>query len=255
MRTTTASRPKTRPPHPVFAGALSGLATLALALALSLLVALAAVQQTPAHATAPTYRTQPASPFVVVHDTGSWKAPRYAGTRVPTLGQLLSVMRLTRTTLLLELKHPELYPGSETQVAQELSGYGYIRMHRVYVHSFSASSLARFHRLAPSVPVGMISENGLFGTNGLPWLTTVNPTTCTTAAVVKRAATRDLMVFAWPARPAQAVSGQVKRLVDDGVITDDPAQTRRCVTADEHDLRATGASAAQRAASYSGSAR
>lgn len=298
MKTTTTSKPRTRPSYPVLAGVLAGLALLALSL-------LVAVLQTPAHATTPTYRTRPASPFIVAHrgdsaiapentlpamraaarvhadmvefdvqrtsdghlivvhdttfarttdiarvfpqrvadpvgsftlaqverlDAGSWKAPRYTGTRVPTLGQLLSAMRPTRTNLLLERKHPELYPGNEA-------------------HSFSASSLATFHRLAPSVPVGLITENGLSGTNALPWLTTVNPTTgTTTAAVVKQAATRSLMVFAWPSRPAQVVSAQVERLVDDGVegiITNNQAATRRRVTADEQDLRAAAASAAQ----------
>lgn len=327
MKTTTTSKPRIRPSYPVLAGVLAGLALLALSL-------LVAVLQTPAHATPPTYRTRPASPFIIAHrgdsatapentlpamraaarvhadmvefdvqrtsdghlivvhdttfarttniarvfpqrvadpvgsftlaqvqrlDAGSWKAPRYTGTRVPTLGQLLSAMRPTRTNLLLELKHPELYPGNEAQVAQELDRYGYIRTHRVYVHSFSASSLTTFHRLAPSVPVGLISENGLSGTNTLPWLTTVNPTTgTTTAAVVKQAATRSLMVFAWPSRPAQAVSDQVERLVDDGVegiITNNPAATRRRVTADEQDLRAAVASAVQRVSANPGPAR
>jgi glycerophosphoryl diester phosphodiesterase len=165
-------------------------------------------------------------------DAGSWKGPQFARTRVPTLDQLLTAIRPTGSGLLLELKDPALYPGYESQVAGALASHGFIHSGRVYVHSFDASSLAAFHQVAPTVPLGLITEDG---TGRVPsgqdtWLRTVNPTTgSVTDPGVDSAQARHLKVFAWPLDPSQSSAAQVERLIDDGVdgiITDNPILIR-----------------------------
>src|SRR5699024_1563297 len=44
-------------------------------------------------------------------DAGGWKGEEFAGIRVPRLAEVLALVHDTRTGLLLEVKHPELYPA------------------------------------------------------------------------------------------------------------------------------------------------
>jgi glycerophosphoryl diester phosphodiesterase len=163
-------------------------------------------------------------------DAGSWKGPQYAGTHVPTLRSLLTTMRPTRTGLLLELKNPMLYAGYESQVAHLLTTTGFVAAGRVWVHSFDADSLERLHDLAPSVPVGLITENGAAPGADTSWLTTVNTTTGTLSdAMVDSAGNEGLGVVAWPALTGQDTRAQMERLVGDGVtaiVTAHPAIAR-----------------------------
>ena len=170
-------------------------------------------------------------------DAGSWKGPQFAGTRVPTLDELLTAIQPTGSGLLLELKDPALYPGYERQVAHALSGHGFIGSGRVYVHSFDASSLAAFPQAAPNLPLGLITEDGAGAvpTGQDTWLRTVNPATgSVTDPGVDGAQARHLKVFAWPLDPTQSSAAQVERLVDDGVdgiITDNPILVRHEIAA------------------------
>ena len=173
-------------------------------------------------------------------DAGAWKGPQFAGTGVPTLDELLAAMQPTTTGLLLELKDPELYPGYETTVARALSRHGFTGSGRVFVHSFDAASLATFHHAAPTVPLGVITEDGTGNdpTGQDSWLGTINPTAGTvTDAGVDSAQARHLKVFAWPLDPSQSSAAQIERLVDDGVdgiITDNPILVR-------HEIATAGA--------------
>ena len=167
-------------------------------------------------------------------DAGSWKGPRYTGTHVPTLSALLAMMGPTHTGLLLELKNPTLYPGYQSQVAHQLTTTGFVAAGRVWVHSFDAASLERFHDLAPSVPVGLITENGAAPGADTSWLTTVNTTTgMLSDAGVDAAGAEGMGIVAWPALTGQDNRTQMERLVDDGVtaiVTDHPATARAVVT-------------------------
>ena len=165
-------------------------------------------------------------------DAGSWKGSAFEGTRVPTLDEVLTAVTGTHTGVLLELKDPSLYVGYETQVAHALARHGMIHSPRVYVHSFDASSLARFHAVAPSVPLGLITDTGTVASAARQsWLGTVNPTVrMVSDAGVDAVQARHLKVFAWPPSTSPATPSQVERLVDDGVdglITDDPVQARQ----------------------------
>lgn len=94
-------------------------------------------------------------------DAGSWFGPEFAGERIPTLEEVLDRYR-GKIGILIEIKNPELYPGIEEKVANALKKRN---MHRpnngkVIVQSFGHDSVKKFHRLLPSVPVGVLLSYG-----------------------------------------------------------------------------------------------
>jgi glycerophosphoryl diester phosphodiesterase len=94
-------------------------------------------------------------------DAGGWFAKKYAGERVPTLGQVLAGMRGRGLGLLLEIKNPGLYPGIERRIAAELRRFpSWLRYdpreRRLVVQSFDWESVRRFHAVLPKVPTGLL---------------------------------------------------------------------------------------------------
>ncbi|MDR7303717.1 glycerophosphodiester phosphodiesterase [Haloactinomyces albus] len=94
-------------------------------------------------------------------DAGSWKAPKYAGERIPTLAEVLDLLEHTRAGLLLEVKSPDLYPGIGQRIADELQQ----RPHwvhpdpagrRLVVQSFDWGFIRHFNELLPQVTVGVL---------------------------------------------------------------------------------------------------
>lgn len=159
-------------------------------------------------------------------DAGSWKGQQFTGTKVPTLARLLRAIAPTHMNLLLELKNPDLYPGYERQVAATLADSGFTSAHRVDVHSFSALALKEFHRYAPTVPIGLITKNGVGHVSSEQWLQTVNPTAgSVNDAAIDRAQADHLAVFTWPGSPGQDSSSGIAREIANGVsgiITNHP---------------------------------
>lgn len=96
-------------------------------------------------------------------DAGSWFSEEYAGEPVPTMAEMVEVLRPTRAGILMELKAPALYPGIERQVAEEFASFpGYVdsavSAERLVVQSFDWDSMARYHEVQPSVPVGLLGR-------------------------------------------------------------------------------------------------
>lgn len=94
-------------------------------------------------------------------DAGSWKAPEFAGERVPTLAEVLDVLHRSPSGLLLEAKSPELYPGITERIADELrSRPSWVRpdhkARHLVVQSFNWDFIRDFHGLLPRVQVGVL---------------------------------------------------------------------------------------------------
>ncbi|MEP7740152.1 glycerophosphodiester phosphodiesterase family protein [Nocardioides sp. 31GB23] len=96
-------------------------------------------------------------------DAGSWFSEEYAGEPIPTMAEMVQQLRRGRAGILMEVKSPALYPGIEQQVADELASFpGYltsaVRSERLVVQSFDWASMARYHEIQPSVPVGLLGR-------------------------------------------------------------------------------------------------
>ncbi len=114
-------------------------------------------------------------------DAGSWLSPAHCGERVPTLQEVIDVLRPTRTGLLIELKATALHPGLSSDVAQALTAIpGYIAetvdAHRLTVQSFDHEAALIHKHLVPEVPVGALGapsvpELGAYAA----WAAEINP--------------------------------------------------------------------------------
>ncbi|ABP55392.1 glycerophosphodiester phosphodiesterase family protein [Salinispora tropica] len=86
-------------------------------------------------------------------DAGSWFAPQYAGTTLPTLVEQLADLRTRGGNLLLEIKgaHTREEVATIVRVIREQ------RMsQRVFVQSFDVAALRYTRELAPELPIGLL---------------------------------------------------------------------------------------------------
>jgi len=86
-------------------------------------------------------------------DAGSWFAPEFAGEPVPTLSELLQVLR-GRTTLSLEIKQA----GIEEASVAALRDNG--MFDDTLVISFLPQALVRVKEIAPALPTGLLVSKG-----------------------------------------------------------------------------------------------
>ncbi|MCS0603312.1 glycerophosphodiester phosphodiesterase [Streptomyces sp. LP11] len=169
-------------------------------------------------------------------DAGSWFAPVYAGTRVPTLEQYMRRVEHNHESLVLEIKNPELYPGIEQQILKLLGNEGWLgrgHLGRLVVQSFSADSVRTVHELKPALTTAYLGTPSLSQLHDYArFIDLVNPSYDTislryVAAVhaVDGPHGRPLGVFAWTVNDA-ATARKVDGYKVDGVITNKPDVVR-----------------------------
>ncbi|MFD8788280.1 glycerophosphodiester phosphodiesterase [Kitasatospora sp. NPDC059599] len=86
-------------------------------------------------------------------DAGSWFAPAYAGTRLPTLAAQLEDLRTRGGKLLLEIKGPHTR-DEVARIVREVRDHG--MTDRVLVQSFEVDALRHTRELAPELPLGLL---------------------------------------------------------------------------------------------------
>ncbi|MEV7770002.1 glycerophosphodiester phosphodiesterase family protein [Kitasatospora sp. NPDC086791] len=86
-------------------------------------------------------------------DAGSWFAPAYAGTRLPTLAAQLEDLRARGGKLLLEIKGPHTR-DEVARIVREVRDHG--MTDRVVVQSFEVDALRHARELAPELPLGLL---------------------------------------------------------------------------------------------------
>ncbi|WP_181276130.1 glycerophosphodiester phosphodiesterase [Brevibacterium oceani] len=96
-------------------------------------------------------------------DAGRWKGEQFAGIGVPRLAEVLTLVHDTRTGLLLEVKHPERYPGIAEAIVQSLRAVpNYLERAlaagMLVVQSANWAFIDEFHGLAPEIPVGILGR-------------------------------------------------------------------------------------------------
>ena len=161
-------------------------------------------------------------------DAGSWFSEEHAGEPVPTLAEMVELLRPTRAGILMELKAPALYPGIEQQVAREFASFpGYVdsavSAERLVVQSFDWDSMARYHQAQPSVPVGLLGRPAEALLPELStWVDQINPSFRTyDAAYVQAVHAQGMEVHTYTVNQPADMHLVLDRGVD-GVITNFP---------------------------------
>jgi glycerophosphoryl diester phosphodiesterase len=159
-------------------------------------------------------------------DAGSWFAPQYAGTRLPTLAEQLADLRTRGGSLLLEIK------GSHTrdEVAKIINVVRAEQMtDRVLVQSFEVDALRYTHELAPELPLGLLRttlDADPVAIAAELHLTAYNPAAEALAArpaVVADLHAAGVALMAWTPDTASQWK-QLEQLGVDAVITNRPAE-------------------------------
>lgn len=97
-------------------------------------------------------------------DAGSWFHENFAGERIPTLGELLDLVRDKETIVNLELKNGVvLYPELESRVIEMVRKYEL--SDRVIISSFNHYSLVECKKIAPEIRTGVLYMEGIYE----PW--------------------------------------------------------------------------------------
>ncbi|MGP1907643.1 glycerophosphodiester phosphodiesterase [Metabacillus sp. JX24] len=99
-------------------------------------------------------------------DAGSWKGEEFTGEKIPTFDDILDRYR-GKTGILIELKAPELYPGIEEKVAEELQERNMDKPQneKIIVQSFNFDSMKKMDSLLPKVPIGVLTSSILHTTD------------------------------------------------------------------------------------------
>ncbi|MCS0788430.1 glycerophosphodiester phosphodiesterase family protein [Cytobacillus pseudoceanisediminis] len=93
-------------------------------------------------------------------DAGSWKGEQFAGEPIPTFEEILDRYH-GKVGILIELKAPELYPGIEEQVADNLKERNLDKPQneKIIIQSFNFESMKTMDQLLPNVPIGVLTSN------------------------------------------------------------------------------------------------
>lgn len=88
-------------------------------------------------------------------DYGSWFAPEFAGQKIPTLKEVMSVFKSTHHQINIEIKSDIFeYPGIEALIANEIHALDL--EDRIIISSFNHESIARFQQIMPNVKIALL---------------------------------------------------------------------------------------------------
>jgi glycerophosphoryl diester phosphodiesterase len=161
-------------------------------------------------------------------DAGSWKGEEFAGEPVPTLQEVIDLVRRTGSGLLVEVKVPHLYPGIAQDLAEVLLAHpGYVisgvAPERLVVQSFDWGFMAEFDALLPEVPAGLLGAPTIAELPELAtWAEQVNPHHATlTQHYVDAVHAHGMGVSTWTVDDPAAMRRLIHLGVD-GIITNRP---------------------------------
>ncbi|RUS42636.1 glycerophosphodiester phosphodiesterase [Cohnella sp. AR92] len=157
-------------------------------------------------------------------DAGSWFGPQFQGERIPTLAELLALVRGTDLVVNIELKNGVvLYPGMEEAAIEEIRRFGLSE--QVIFSSFNHYSLVKCKLLAPEIRTGILYMEGLYE----PWKYAAGIGASALHAYhyavlpewVEQSAAKGIVYYPWTVNDAATMS----RLIEAGaagIITDYP---------------------------------
>ncbi|GAA4036220.1 hydrolase [Allokutzneria multivorans] len=152
-------------------------------------------------------------------DAGSWKNPKFAGERVPTLPELLRVLAPSKAGLLLEAKAPELYPGIEREITRQLGAWPV----HAQVQSFNWPWIKAYRALSPKAVLGVLGTPKVEELAEIArYSDQVNPPHASaTADYVAAVHKHRMKVNVWTVDTADLMRALIARKAD-GIITNRP---------------------------------
>ncbi|MDA2930194.1 glycerophosphodiester phosphodiesterase [Acidobacteria bacterium AH-259-O06] len=162
-------------------------------------------------------------------DAGSWFSPRFEGERVPTLSEVIELVKPTPVNLLIEIKQGRGLPhGFEKRLIQAIQEHNILS--RVIVQSFNHAAVRKVKEENPSIATGAlidyrspdpVSEVKAAGAETLGLKSSL-----VTREVIEKAHRNGLRVFVWTVNKLARIRKMLTLGVD-GVITDYPSRVRR----------------------------
>lgn len=161
-------------------------------------------------------------------DAGSFKGEQFKGEKIPTLDEILDRYH-GKIGILIELKAPELYPGIEESVAQELKERNLDRPQneKIIIQSFNFESMKKMDSLLPKVPIGVLTSSKSHATEQAlkefsAYAEYFNPSYgIVTADLVNQVHSLGMKISSWTVRNQEAANFLLSMDVD-AIITDYP---------------------------------
>lgn len=161
-------------------------------------------------------------------DAGSWKGDEFSGEKIPTFDEILDKYH-GKIGILLELKAPELYPGIEESIAQELKERNLDKPQneKIIIQSFNFESMKKMNILLPKIPIGVLtSSRGDTTPQALEEFSAYadyfNPSYgIITKELVNQVHVQGMKISSWTVRSRESADFLLEMNVD-GIITDYP---------------------------------
>ncbi|MBM7588105.1 glycerophosphoryl diester phosphodiesterase [Bacillus pakistanensis] len=161
-------------------------------------------------------------------DAGSWMGEQFSGEKIPAFDEILDKYH-GKVGILIELKAPELYPGIEEEVAEELKERNLDKPQneKIIIQSFHFDSMKKINSLLPKVPVGVLTSSITDTTDEAlkefsMYADYFNPSyRIVTKDLVNRVHSFDMKISSWTVRSQEAADFLLKMDVD-AIITDYP---------------------------------
>lgn len=161
-------------------------------------------------------------------DAGSFKGEQFAGEKIPTFDEVLDRYH-GKIGILIEMKAPELYPGIEESVAQELKERNLDKPQndKIILQSFNFDSMKKMDKLLPEVPIGVLTYSQAHATDQAlqefaSYADYFNPSYgLVTKELVDKVHELGMEIQSWTVRSPEAAQFLIDMKVD-GIITDYP---------------------------------
>jgi glycerophosphoryl diester phosphodiesterase len=161
-------------------------------------------------------------------DAGSFKGEQFAGEKIPAFDEVLDRYH-GKIGILIELKAPQLYPGIEEAVAEELKARNLDKPEngKIIIQSFSFESMQKMNALLPNIPIGVLTSSGLHTTDAAlqefaKYADFFNPSYgLVSKELVDKVHSLGMQIQSWTVRSPEAAQFLIDMKVD-GIITDYP---------------------------------
>ena len=156
-------------------------------------------------------------------DVGSWFDPRFSNERIPTLEQVLQVIKSGGGRLVIELK----YYGHDQQLEQRVVDLveASDMSQSVAIMSLKLKGVQKLKALRPGWTGGLLAATAIGDITRLDTDFLAVNQSMASAAFIRRAHKAEKQVFVWTVNDALSLSNWMSRGVD-GIITDEPALAR-----------------------------